>query len=71
MKNYIQTSFLADNADFVNPRSVSCVKCWRCQKFFSFSKIRFFDCMYPTGRVGNYQACEACYKVIMANRGCL
>lgn len=63
----MQLSFFK-NSSTITPNQV---RCWRCQEYFSFSKIRFFDCMYPSGHVGTYQACEACYRVIMANRGCL
>lgn len=45
-------------------------RCWRCGEYFPFSKIHIFDCMYPvSGKVGTYQACDACYDAIQSNNG--
>lgn len=65
MKRYIQTSLIADNADLVNPKSVSGVKCWRCQNYFPASKIIHFTIRDYHGYIQDYQACEPCHDLMV------
>lgn len=46
-------------------------RCWRCGDYFPLSRLLFFDCRYPDGNVGIYQACNKCYDVIALNGGCV
>lgn len=64
---YVQTSFIADNADFVNPKSVSGVKCWRCQNYFPASKIIHFTIRDYHGYIQDYQACEPCRDLMICS----
>lgn len=51
---------------FPNKRLITPVrsKCWYCGEYFPLSSIHYFDVMYPSGHVGAYQVCDACYEHI-------
>lgn len=68
----IQLSFL--DGDIVKPDcavqsdlSSTSAKCWRCQQYYPISRIRVFSIRDLHGYIGDYQACDACHKVMTSS----
>lgn len=67
MKKYIQTNLFDSGISPALYLSSNSAKCWRCQQYYPISQIRVFSIRDIHGCVGDYQACEACYKVIKSS----
>lgn len=67
MKKYIQTNLFDSGIRSALSLSSNLGKCWRCQQYYPISQIRVFSIRDIHGYIGDYQACEACHKVMTSS----